>query len=141
VPLFVSYKKGLRKDGRAPALLYGYGGFGISITPSFSVPNLVWMERGGVYASACLRGGNEYGEEWHRAGTLERKQNVFDDFIAAGEFLVREKFTSPSRLGILGGSNGGLLVGAVTNQRPANITTGKQPIPETGLPPARQGAV
>jgi prolyl oligopeptidase len=118
VPLFISYKKGLRKDGRAPALLYGYGGFGISITPSFSVPNLVWMERGGVYASACLRGGNEYGEEWHRDGTLERKQNVFDDFIAAGEFLVHEKFTSPSRLGILGGSNGGLLVGAVTNQRP-----------------------
>jgi prolyl oligopeptidase len=118
VPLFVSYRKGLRKDGLAPALLAGYGGFGISITPSFSVPALVWMERGGVFASASLRGGNEYGEEWHRAGTLERKQNVFDDFIAAAEFLVSEKFTSAARLGIRGRSNGGLLIGAVVNQRP-----------------------
>ena len=118
VPMFVTYRKGLQKDGHAPALLYGYGGFANSLTPSFSVANLVWMESGGVYAQACLRGGNEYGEEWHMAGALERKQNVFDDFIAAAEHLVQAKFTSPQRLAIYGGSNGGLLIGAVANQRP-----------------------
>ncbi|HZL83804.1 MAG TPA: prolyl oligopeptidase family serine peptidase [Candidatus Krumholzibacteria bacterium] len=118
VPMFVTHRKGLQKDGHAPALLYGYGGFANSLTPSFSVANLVWMESGGIFAQACLRGGNEYGEEWHKAGTLEHKQNVFDDFIAAAEYLVREKLTSAQRLAIFGGSNGGLLIGAVANQRP-----------------------
>lgn len=118
VPLFLSYKKGLKRNGDTPTLLYGYGGFSISLTPSFSVPNLVWMERGGIYAQASLRGGGEYGEAWHGAGMLERKQNVFDDFIAAAEFLVAGHYTRPQQLAIRGRSNGGLLVGAVLNQRP-----------------------
>jgi prolyl oligopeptidase len=128
VPLFISHRKGLRRDGRTPTLLHGYGGFGIALTPSFQVPNLVWMERGGVYAQACLRGGSEYGEEWHRAGSLERKQNVFDDFIAAGEHLIRNGYTSPAHLAVSGASNGGLLVGAVTNQRPDLMAVATQSV-------------
>jgi len=118
VPLFVTHRKGIALDGSHPALLYGYGGFNISLTPGFSVSTAVWLEQGGVYVVANLRGGGEYGEEWHLAGTKERKQNVFDDFIAAAEHLVAAGYTRPDRLAIQGGSNGGLLVGAVTNQRP-----------------------
>ncbi len=118
VPMFISYKKGLQKDGQAPAFLYGYGGFNISLTPAFSVSNLVWMEMGGVFAVPNLRGGGEYGEDWHKAGTKLIKQNVFDDFIAAAEWLVENKYTSMPKLAIGGGSNGGLLVGACITQRP-----------------------
>jgi prolyl oligopeptidase len=118
IPMFITHRKGLALDGSNPTYLYGYGGFNISLTPSFSVGNLVWLELGGVYAQPSLRGGAEYGEEWHQAGMLERKQNVFDDFIAAAEYLIREKYTSPARLAIGGGSNGGLLVGAAMTQRP-----------------------
>jgi prolyl oligopeptidase len=118
VPMFLCHKKGIKQDGTNPTLLYGYGGFDISLTPGFSVSRLQWMEMGGVFAMANLRGGGEYGDEWHRAGTKQKKQNVFDDFIAAGEYLVREKYTSPKKLAIQGGSNGGLLVGAVITQRP-----------------------
>lgn len=118
VPIFLSYKKGIRMNGQNPLLLYGYGGFNIPMTPGFSVSNLFFMEQGGIYAVVNLRGGSEYGEEWHKAGMLEKKQNVFDDFIGAAEYLVREKYTSPSKLAIRGGSNGGLLVGAAMTQRP-----------------------
>jgi len=118
VPMFISHKRGLKLAGNTPAILYGYGGFDISLTPGFSVTNLAWMEAGGIYAVPNLRGGGEYGRAWHEAGTKERKQNVFDDFIAAAEWLVANRYTSPEKLVLSGGSNGGLLVGAVINQRP-----------------------
>ena len=118
VPMFITHKKGLRLDGSNPTYLYGYGGFNISLTPSFSVAMLVWLEMGGVYAVPNLRGGGEYGEEWHQGGMHEKKQNVFDDFIAAAEYLIAQGYTAPSKLAIAGGSNGGLLVGAAITQRP-----------------------
>jgi len=118
VPMFITHKKGLTLDGSHPTLLYGYGGFNISLTPSFSVGTLVWLEMGGIYAVPNLRGGGEYGEEWHQAGMLDRKQNVFDDFIAAAEYLIAQRYTSTPKLAIAGGSNGGLLVGAAMTQRP-----------------------
>jgi prolyl oligopeptidase len=118
IPMFITVRRGLKLDGRSPAWLYGYGGFNISITPDFAVPPAAWVEMGGIYAQASLRGGGEYGEDWHLAGTKERKQNVFDDFIAAADFLVAQGYTSRDRLLIEGRSNGGLLVGAVLNQRP-----------------------
>ncbi|MEW5859055.1 MAG: prolyl oligopeptidase family serine peptidase [Cyanobacteriota bacterium] len=118
LPMFITYKKGLQLDGSNPTYLYGYGGFNVSLTPSFSVGNLVWMEMGGVYAVPNLRGGGEYGEEWHQGGTKLNKQNVFDDFIAAAEWLIANGYTTPAKLAIGGGSNGGLLVGACMTQRP-----------------------
>lgn len=118
VPMFITHKKGLKLDGNNPTYLYAYGGFNVSLTPAFSISNLVWMEMGGVYAQPNLRGGGEYGEAWHEAGTKLKKQNVFDDFIAAAEWLIANKYTSTPKLAIGGGSNGGLLVGACMTQRP-----------------------
>jgi len=118
VPMFVVQKKGLKKDGDNPTLLTGYGGFNVSLTPEFDSDIYLWLEHGGVYAVANLRGGAEFGEDWHRAGMLDKKQNVFDDMIAAAEYLISEKYTSPNRLAIQGGSNGGLLMGAMITQRP-----------------------
>ena len=118
IPMFISYKKGLKLDGNNPTYLYAYGGFNISLTPNFSVSQVVWMEMGGIYAVANLRGGGEYGEEWHKAGMKLNKQNVFDDFIAGAQWLIENKYTSSKKLAIAGGSNGGLLVGACMTQRP-----------------------
>jgi prolyl oligopeptidase len=118
VPMFVTHRRGMALDGNNPTLLYGYGGFNSAVTPGFSTSVAVWLEMGGVYAVANLRGGSEYGEEWHRGGMLANKQNTFDDFIAAGEYLVAQRYTSPAKLAISGASNGGLLVGAALNQRP-----------------------
>ncbi len=118
VPMIITHKKGLKLNGKNPTILYGYGGFNISLTPSFSIANAVWMEQGGIYAVPNLRGGGEYGKKWHKAGTKMQKQNVFDDFIAAAEFLIENKYTSSEFLAVRGGSNGGLLVGAIMTQRP-----------------------
>ncbi len=118
IPMFIVHKKGISLDGNNPTILYGYGGFNIQLTPYFSISRIVWLEQGGIVAIANLRGGGEYGEEWHKAGTLMNKKNVFYDFITAAEYLINEKYTSPKRLAIQGGSNGGLLVGAVLNMRP-----------------------
>ena len=118
VPMIITHKKGVELNGKNPTILYGYGGFNVSLTPSFSIANAVWMEQGGVYAVPNLRGGGEYGKKWHDAGTKMQKQNVFDDFIAAAEYLIKEKYTSSDYLAIRGGSNGGLLVGATMTQRP-----------------------
>ena len=118
IPMIITHKKGLQLNGKNPTILYGYGGFNVSLTPSFSITNAVWMEQGGIYAVANLRGGGEYGKEWHDAGTQLKKQNVFDDFIAAAEYLIGQKYTSSDYLAVRGGSNGGLLVGATMTQRP-----------------------
>ncbi|MFK8059164.1 MAG: prolyl oligopeptidase family protein [Polaribacter sp.] len=118
VPMIITHKKGVELNGKNPTILYGYGGFNVSLTPSFSIANVVWMEQGGIYAVPNLRGGGEYGKKWHDAGTQLKKQNVFDDFIAAAEYLISEKYTSSDFLAIRGGSNGGLLVGATMTQRP-----------------------
>lgn len=116
--MYLVYKKGLKRDGQTPTYLYGYGGFGVSYLPEFEVKNLVWLEAGGIYAMANLRGGGEYGEAWHLSGTKENKQNVFNDFISAAEYLIEQKYTSKEKLAVSGRSNGGLLVGAVMTQRP-----------------------
>src|SRR5581483_2047993 len=118
VPVFITHKKDLKKDGTNPTMLYGYGGFDIATLPTYRSDIPAFLERGGVWATANMRGGSEYGEAWHHAGMFEKKQNVFDDFIAAAEYLIKEKYASPQTLGIMGGSNGGLLVGAVMEQRP-----------------------
>jgi prolyl oligopeptidase len=118
IPMFLVSHKDLNLDGNNPVLLYGYGGFNYSLTPRFSSMAALWIEQGGIYAVANIRGGGEFGEEWHRAGMLEKKQNVFDDFIAAGEWLIANKYTSSSKLAIIGYSNGGLLVGSCLTQRP-----------------------
>ncbi|MCF2516460.1 prolyl oligopeptidase family protein [Dyadobacter sp. CY351] len=118
IPAFITYKKGMKRDGSNPTILYGYGGFNISLTPAFSPTRIPFLDQGGIYVQANLRGGSEYGEKWHEQGMKLKKQNVFDDFIAAAEFLIKEKYTSAAKLAIQGGSNGGLLVGAVMNQRP-----------------------
>ncbi len=130
VPLFITYKKGTKMDGKNPLLLYAYGGFGISMSPYFSYARIPFLENGGIYAVACLRGGSEYGEEWHQAGTKMNKQNVFDDFISAAEWLISNKYTDRDHLAIMGGSNGGLLIGACMTQRPDLY---KVCIPEVGV--------
>src|SRR5690606_35469542 len=118
VPMIITHKKGLKLDGTNPTMLYGYGGFNISLTPSFSISNALWMENGGIYAVPNLRGGGEYGKDWHNAGTKMQKQNVFDDFISAAHYLIEKNYTSSDYLAIRGGSNGGLLVGAAMTQAP-----------------------
>lgn len=130
VPMIITYKKGTKLNGQNPTILYGYGGFNVSLTPAFSIANAVWLENGGIYAVANLRGGGEYGKKWHDAGTQLKKQNVFDDFIAAAEFLIKENYTSSDYLAIKGGSNGGLLVGAVMTQRPDLV---KVALPAVGV--------
>ena len=130
IPMFLTYKKGLKKNGKNPVYLYGYGGFNISLGPSFSATRIPFLELGGIYAQVTLRGGGEYGEEWHLAGTKMQKQNVFDDFIGAAEWLISEGYTCKDKLAIVGGSNGGLLVGACMTQRPDLFGVA---IPEVGV--------
>ena len=130
IPMFITYKKDIKRDGSNPTLLYGYGGFNISMKPGFSSQRMLWLENGGIYAQACLRGGGEYGEAWHKSGTQMQKMNVFNDFIAAAEYLINEGWTSSERLAIQGGSNGGLLVGATVNLRPELF---KVAIPQVGV--------
>lgn len=130
IPMIISYRKDLERDGTNPTVLYGYGGFNVSLTPSFSVTNAVWMDMGGIYAVPNIRGGGEYGRAWHEAGIQQNKQNVFDDFIAAAEYLIGENYTSSDKLALRGGSNGGLLVGAVATQRP---DLAKVAIPAVGV--------
>lgn len=130
IPMFITYKKGTEKSGKNPTILYAYGGFNISSNPSFSPSRITWLEQGGIFCIANIRGGSEYGEKWHEAGMRNKKQNVFDDFIAAGEFLIDKKYTSSNQLAVQGGSNGGLLVGAVINQRPDLF---KVAIPQVGV--------
>ena len=121
IPMFLTHRKGLKLTADHPVLLYGYGGFNVSLTPAFSPSMRMWVESGGVYAVANLRGGGEFGDDWYNAGTLERKQNVFDDFIAAAEWLIQQKYTNSGKLAIMGGSNGGLLVATCITQRPRSI--------------------
>ena len=130
IPMFITYKKGLKLDGNNPVMLYGYGGFNIAMTPGFSISNAFFLEQGGVYVEVNLRGGSEYGEAWHKAGMLQNKQNVFDDFIAVAQFLIDKKYTNPNKLAIRGGSNGGLLIGAAMTQRPELF---KVAIPQVGV--------
>lgn len=130
IPMFITYKKGLKLDGNNPVLMYGYGGFNIALTPAFSISNAFFLDQGGVFVEVNLRGGSEYGESWHEAGMLESKQNVFDDFIAAAQFLIDKKYTNSSKLAMRGGSNGGLLIGAVMTQRPELF---KVAIPQVGV--------
>lgn len=130
IPMFLTYKKGLEKNGKNPVYLYGYGGFNVSLTPGFSANRMLWLENGGIYAQANLRGGSEYGEDWHLAGTKTNKMNVFNDFIGAAEYLIKEGWTSPEDIAIVGGSNGGLLVGATVNLRPDLF---KVAIPQVGV--------
>ncbi|MBR5084366.1 MAG: S9 family peptidase, partial [Prevotella sp.] len=130
IPMFLTYKKGLRRNGKNPVYLYGYGGFNISLPPSFSATRIPFLENGGIYAQVNLRGGSEYGEEWHLAGTKMRKQNVFDDFIGAAEWLIAKQYTTPEKIAIVGGSNGGLLVGACMTQRPELFAVA---IPQVGV--------
>ena len=130
IPIFLTYKKGMKKNGKNPVLMYGYGGFNVTYPPSFSAMRMPFLENGGIYAYVVLRGGGEYGEDWHLAGTKMQKQNVFDDFISAGEWLINNRYTDKNHLAILGGSNGGLLVGACMTQRPDLF---KVCIPEVGV--------
>jgi prolyl oligopeptidase len=130
IPMIITFRKGTLLNGKNPTILNGYGGFNISQTPGFSIPNALWLEMGGIYAVANIRGGGEYGEKWHLAGTKMNKQNVFDDFISAGEYLIEKKYSSSDFLAIRGGSNGGLLVGAVMTQRPDLI---KVALPAVGV--------
>lgn len=130
VPMFIMHKKDISLNGNNPTMLYAYGGFNINITPAFNISIIPFLEEGGIYAIANIRGGGEYGEAWHKAGMLNKKQNVFDDFIAAAEYLIKERYTSPAKLAIRGGSNGGLLVGAVMTQRPDLF---KVAIPQVGV--------
>jgi prolyl oligopeptidase len=130
VPMFITYKKGIKLDGSNPVLIYGYGGFNIPLTPWFSISNSFFLEQGGVFVVVNLRGGSEYGEAWHKAGMLQNKQNVFDDFIAAAQFMIDKKYTNSNKLAMQGGSNGGLLVGAVMTQKPDLF---KVAIPQVGV--------
>src|SRR5260370_32124493 len=118
IPLNIVFRKGMKRDGQNPTLLYGYGGYGLHMAPNFEFTRRLWFDRGGVYVVANIRGGGEFGEEWHKAGNLTKKQNVFDDFAAAAEYLIRQKWTRPAKLALLGGSNGGLLMGAMITQHP-----------------------